>query len=249
MADDGLRIAYRRWDGPDDRPPVVLHHGFAVNALLNWVDPGVVAALAQDGRQVWAIDARGHGRSDAPHDPERYGEATMARDLRGLLDVIGSDGVDLVGYSMGAIVSLITAADDPRVRRMVIGGVGAGVVELGGVDTRAVPPAEVIAALRAARPETIEHPGALAFRRLADAIGADREALAAQASRRHASPIALDRITAPTLLLAGADDPLAVRPQVLTDAIPGARLELLVGDHLMAVGDPRFAPLIVEHLA
>ncbi len=227
----------------------MLHHGFAVDALLNWVFPGVVAALVADGRRVLAPDARGHGRSEAPHDPQRYGEATMAADLRALLDLIGADEVDLVGYSMGAIVSLLVATQDRRVRRLAIGGVGAGVVELGGVDTRAIASEAIIAALRAEDPATVDNPRALAFRQLADATGADRLALAAQASRRHHEPIALARITAPTLVLAGDADPLAVRPEVLAAAIAGARLERLSGDHLAAVGDSRFAPLIVEHLA
>ncbi len=245
---DGLRIAYREWDGSSELPPVVLHHGFAVDGLLNWVFPGVVAALVAAGRRVWALDARGHGRSEAPHDPARYGEAIMALDLRALLDLIGTDEVDLVGYSMGAIVALLVATQDRRVRRLAIGGVGAGVVELGGVDTRAVDPGAVVDALRADDPVTIEDAGALAFRQLADASGADRLALAAHAARRHQEPIALARITAPTLVLAGDADPLAVRPEVLAAAIAGARLERLHGDHLAAVGDPRFAPLIVEHL-
>jgi pimeloyl-ACP methyl ester carboxylesterase len=46
--------------------------------------------------------------------------------------------IDLVGYSMGAIVSLIYASGGERVRRLVVGGVGAGVIECGGVDRRAV---------------------------------------------------------------------------------------------------------------
>ncbi len=242
-------IAYREWDAAEGRVPVVLQHGFAVDALLNWVHPGVVDALLAAGRRVWAPDARGHGRSGAPHDPARYGEVTMAGDLIALFDEIGTDEVDLVGYSMGAVISLLVAARDRRVRRLVVGGVGAGVVELGGVDTRAVAPEAIAAALAVEDPGTIADPGAVAFRLLADASGADRIALAAQASRRHAEPIALERIAAPTLVLAGDADPLATRPQVLADAIPGARLQLLTGDHLAAVGDPRFATLIVEHLA
>jgi pimeloyl-ACP methyl ester carboxylesterase len=249
VAADGVRIAYRWWDGPGDRPPVVLHHGFAVDAVVNWVYPGVVAAMVADGRRVWAPDARGHGMSERPHDPDRYGEAAMARDLGELLDVIGVDEVDLVGYSMGAVVSLLVAAQDHRVRRLAIGGVGCAVVELGGVDTRVLPPEQVMVALLSDDPHAVEHPGAAAFRQLADGIDADRVALAAQASRRHAEPIALGRITAPTLLVVGDADPMAARPEVLAGAIPDTRLELVGGDHLTAVGDPAFAALIVEHLA
>ena len=95
----------------------------------------------------------------------------------------------------------------------------------------------------------IEHPAAAPFRLFADAIGADRKALAAQASVVHATPIPLDRITAPTLVIAGDDDPLAVHPERLAAAIPGARSLLVGGDHRLAVAAPAFAQAIVEFLA
>ena len=94
-----------------ERPPtVVLHHGFVADADSNWVATGVVEALIEAGRRVVAPDARGHGRSEKPHDPERYGEDRMARDLAALVELIGEPQVDLVGYSMGAVVSLLFAA-------------------------------------------------------------------------------------------------------------------------------------------
>ena len=248
-AADGVEIAYRCWGAPTAAPPVVLHHGFAADAQLNWVGPGVVAALDAAGRYVVAPDARGHGASGKPHDPAAYGEGAMARDLGTLLDVVGAERVDLVGYSMGAIVALLAATTDARVRRLVVGGVGAGVVELGGLDSRVVAPGAMADALEADDPDTVTDPAAAGFRRFADAVGADRRALAAQARSVHARPVALDRITAPTLVVAGDRDPLAARPEVLAGAIPGARLEVVGGDHFGAVVDPRFAGLIVDFLA
>ena len=248
IADDGVEIVYDEWGGPSDRPPVVLHHGFVADSNLNWVLPGVVAGLVDAGRHVVTVDARGHGRSGKPDDPARYGEARMSRDLRMLFDIIGAPEFDLVGYSMGAIVSLITATDEPRLRRLAVGGVGAGVVELGGVDTRVLDNAKLVAAFLADDPAAITDQETAGFRAFADMIGGDRRALAAHAQVVHAEPIALDRITVPTLVLAGDADPLAARPQVLADAIPGARLEVLSGDHTGAVGDPRFIPTLVEFL-
>ena len=248
-ADDGVEIVYDEWGTPSDRPPVLLHHGFIANAAVNWVMPGVVAALVDAGRHVVAPDARGHGRSGKPHDPARYGEVRMAHDLRQLVDILGTAEFDLVGYSMGAIVSLITATDEPRLRRLVIGGVGAGVVELGGVDTRVLDNAKLITALQADAPAAITDPEAAGFRAFADMIGGDRLALAAHAQVVHAEPIPLDRVTVPTLVLAGDADPLATRPEVLADAIPGARLELVRGDHTGALADPHFITTLVEFLA
>jgi pimeloyl-ACP methyl ester carboxylesterase len=102
------------------------------DANLNWVGPSVVAALEAAGRSVVAPDARGHGASGKPHDPAAYGEGAMARDLGTLVDVIGADAVDLAGYSMGAVVALLAATTDARIRRLVVGGVGCGIVEVAG---------------------------------------------------------------------------------------------------------------------
>jgi len=248
-ADDGVEIVYDAWGEPSARPPVVLHHGFIADANLNWVLPGIVSHLTGRGFQVVAPDARGHGRSGKPHDPARYGERRMAQDLLALVDEIGAPEVDLVGYSMGSIVCLIAASQDKRVRRLVVGGVGAGVVELGGVDTRVLDADTLVHALEVPGPADLAHPQALAFRMFADGVGADRRALAAHARVVHAEPIPLDRITAPTLVIAGDRDELAVRPQVLADAIADARVELMEGDHLTALNDPRLSRLIAGFLA
>jgi pimeloyl-ACP methyl ester carboxylesterase len=246
---DGLQIAYYEWGGGGSEPPVVLHHGFVANASANWEAPGVVGALVGAGRSVLAPDARGHGESDKPHDAASYGEQRMARDLGGLLEATGVGEIDLVGYSMGAVVSLLFAADDARVRRLVVGGVGSGIVECGGVDRRALSNDSIIEALSADDPQTVEVAGARAFRALADALGSDRQALIAQARSIHRGGIALQQISAPTLVLAGAEDPLAIRPQVLADALRDATLQILTGDHMGALADPRFATSIVEFLA
>jgi pimeloyl-ACP methyl ester carboxylesterase len=246
---DGLAIAYQEWGEQASLPPVVLHHGFVADANANWVLPGVVRALVAAGRYAVAPDARGHGGSEKPHDPRCYGEQRMARDLAVLLEVIGAAQIDLVGYSMGAVVALIFASEEEQVRRLVVGGVGAGIIECGGVDRRAVSNESVIEALSAADPAALGESGASAFRALADALGADREALVAQARSVFRGQIALDRISAPTLVLAGEADPLAVRPQLLAAAIPDARLQIVSGDHVGALADARFTRSIVDFLA
>jgi pimeloyl-ACP methyl ester carboxylesterase len=247
---DDIEIAHQEWGGEGlSSPPVVLHHGFAVDANANWVAPGVVGALLDAGRRVIAPDARGHGRSEKPHDPARYGEQRMARDLGVLLDVVDVPRIDLVGYSMGAIVALIYASGGERVRRLVVGGVGSAVLECGGVDRRAVSNESIIQALSVDDPSTLTVPEAVAFRRLADGLGADREALVAQASSIFRGDIPLERIKAPTLVLAGDADPLAVRPEVLAEAIPDATLRIVPGNHVEAVADPGFTQSIVDFLA
>jgi pimeloyl-ACP methyl ester carboxylesterase len=153
----------------------------------------------------------------------------------------------LVGYSMGAAVAALVAAGDDRIDRLVLGGVGAGMVEVGGLDRREVPADQLIAALLAeTAPPPDTQPGA--FRAFADLVGADRLALAAQVRAPHPDRIPLEQLKIPTLVLAGAADPLAARPQVLADAIAGATLTVLPGDHLGVVRDPGFVPAIVGFL-
>jgi pimeloyl-ACP methyl ester carboxylesterase len=248
---DDIQIAYQEWGGGAQAasPPVVLHHGFVADANANWVAPGVVDALLAAGHRVIAPDARGHGSSEKPHDPARYGEERMARDLAVLIDTVGAAEVDLVGYSMGAIVSLIYASGGERVRRLIVGGVGSGVIECGGVDRRAVSNESIIEALSAEDVSSLRSPEAKAFRGLADALGADREALIAQASSIYRGDIALGHISAPTLVLAGDADPLAVRPEVLAQAIPDATLRIVSGDHIQALADPSFTRSIIDFLA
>jgi pimeloyl-ACP methyl ester carboxylesterase len=204
--------------------------------------------LVEAGHHVIGIDARGHGQSDKPHDPARYGEDVMAADVSSLLDTLDLPTVDVVGYSMGAIVSLLVAVRDARVRSLVVGGVGASVVEIGGLDTATVPKEEVVAVLVADDPATVAENVAVGFRNLADLVDADRVALAAVASAARTGLLPLGAITARTLVLAGAEDTLARRPEVLAAAIPAATLELVPGDHLAAVADPAFAHALVRFL-
>ncbi|MET0803861.1 MAG: alpha/beta fold hydrolase, partial [Acidimicrobiales bacterium] len=123
---DGTGIAFDRW--PGERGPVVLHHGFEADGRQNWVRPGLAAKLLDLGFGLVVVDARGHGRSDKSYDPADYGEPVMARDVSALADHLGLESWMQVGYSMGGIVSLFVAIEDPRVTRLVVGGIGAGVV-------------------------------------------------------------------------------------------------------------------------
>jgi pimeloyl-ACP methyl ester carboxylesterase len=241
---DGTRITYHQWPGSTELPPIVLLHGYIANAQLNWVGPGVVEALAATGRRVIAPDARGHGDSEKSYDAGRHGIEFMARDVTALIDHLGVPEIVLVGYSMGGVVALVTALADARVRRLVVGGIGSGVVEVGGLDRRVIAPEEVSAALLAEiPPDPTTQPGL--FRAFADVVGGDRAALAAVISGSAPASIPVGDITVPTLIMAGSDDALASRPQVLADAIPGAELVVLPGDHLSVLGDPAFVPTLV----
>src|SRR4051812_9527576 len=68
-ASDGVRIA---WERLGEGPPVVLVHGFGSNRIQNWRAPGWYDTLATAGYSVIALDNRGHGESDKPHEASAY---------------------------------------------------------------------------------------------------------------------------------------------------------------------------------
>ncbi len=240
---DGTRIAYAV---QGTGPAVLLLHGFAADHVLNWARPGVIDALTAAGRRVIATDARGHGASDKPHDPDRYAGDAMARDAQVVLDHLGVEEVDVVGYSMGAMVAARLVPVEPRTRALVLGGVGATVAP---PRTGGRAPEAIAAALLADDPSSIENASGKAFRQFADATGADRQALAAL-SRSSALrfEVRFDAITVPTLVVVGADDTLIRSPGELADRLPSARLVTVAGDHLGAPYDPAFARAIVDFL-
>src|SRR5262245_47229765 len=75
-ASDGVKIHYIELAGTGS--PLILIHGYTANAEGKWIKSGIAQALAAKHRVV-ALDARGHGQSDKPHDPTKYGPR-MAQD-------------------------------------------------------------------------------------------------------------------------------------------------------------------------
>lgn len=241
-APDGVAIAYHR-EGSGS--PVLLIHGFAADHSVNWIQCGVLGALVGAGHDVVAMDVRGHGASGKPHDPAAYGMTTMAGDARALLDHLGWGQVDVVGYSMGGMITMRLLLSEPRVARAVIGGVG------GALLRRELPRSRIADALEADDPAAIADPSSQAFRLFADSTGADRRALAAvmRAPQPPPSREDLGRIARPVLVICGDGDTLVGSPQDLADAIPGAHAAVVSGDHLTAVVDPAFTAAIVDFLA
>lgn len=240
---DGTPIAYGVWG---EGLPVLLLHGFASNRRVNWEEPGVVAALVAAGRCVVAADARGHGESGKPHDPAAYADDALVRDARALLDHLGAERADVVGYSMGAMTAARWVAAEPRARSVVLAGVGgdASPPRPGGPDS------PLVAALEIGEPSSVKNPVLRGFRMFAGRTGADRRALAAlERARANRSPVRLEAITVPALVLAGTRDSLIRPPEELAARLPRARLERVAGDHLSAVAQPAFRAAIVDFLA
>ncbi len=117
---NGTRIHYTL-DGQGE--PVLLIHGFAINSATQWVLPGIVKSLAKDYRVI-AIDNRGHGQSEKPHDPKGYG-LELVEDAVRLLDHLKIEKAHVVGYSMGGLIALKLVTTHPdRVLSVALGGMG-----------------------------------------------------------------------------------------------------------------------------
>jgi 3-oxoadipate enol-lactonase len=244
-------------EGPGDGPVVLLGSSLGTN-LEVW-DPQVPAL---DGRlRVVRFDHRGHGRSPVPPGP--YEIADLAGDVLALMDRLGIERAHYCGLSIGAMVGMSLALDAPhRIDRLVLMCTAAHHPPAAAWAERA----RTVLAAGDAEPvaDTIvdrwltpgfarEHP---AVRR------ALREMLVSQPPHGYAACCGaiermdlrgdLPRITAPTLVIAGADDPAAApeHQQLIADAIPGARLALVAdAAHLASVQQPHIVNrLIVEHL-
>ncbi|MDN3719702.1 alpha/beta hydrolase [Roseibium salinum] len=228
-----MRIAYLD-EGEGD--PILLIHGFASNKQVNWIYPGWVDLLVKDGRRVIAIDNRGHGDSQKFHDPADYGAPVMAEDARRVLDHLGIERADVMGYSMGARISAFLTLNHPdRVRRAVFSGLGYGMIE--GVGD----PEPIATALEAERLQDVSDRNGRAFRAFAEQTGSDRRALAAcmrssrqknqrRGCRQNRAPGSGCRWNQGRYCRLAAEARRADPPHAEVLEIPGR-------DHMLAVGD------------
>ena len=230
-----------------DGEPIVLVHGFASNKAVNWVYPGWVTTLVRAGRRVIALDNRGHGESTKLYDPAAYHSAIMAEDVRALLDHLGLERADVMGYSMGARnTAFLVLAHADRVRAAVLGGLGMALVEGGGLPDR------IAVALEAPSLADVSDPRGRTFRAFAEQTHSDLRALAAciRGSRQSLSAAEVGRISVPVLIAVGSTDDIAGEPDGLADLIPGAEALVIPGrDHMLAVGDRVFKAGVTEFLS
>ena len=222
----------------DQDPPVLLVHGFASSAEHNWRRPGWLDLLADCGRETIAVDLPGHGTAPKPADPAGYQEV----EAHVAAAVEGREPVDAIGFSAGAHVLLRLAADQPGTfRRLALLGLGRGVLE-------PADPEPIVAALTS-EPDP-ENVSGMVFRRLADGLGNDRDALIAFLRRpqRPLTPADLARVAAQVLVVLGDQDP-AGPGDGLVAALPDARLVTLRGvDHFGTPADVRCMQAVLGFL-
>jgi 3-oxoadipate enol-lactonase len=240
--------------GAPDAPVVVLSN--SLGATRGMWDPQV-PALAERYRVV-SYDTRGHGESPAPPGP--YTLDDLVDDLVALLDRIGAPRAHVAGLSLGGMIALRLAAREPqRVHRLAVLCSSAKTEPQGFLDRAAAARADGTASFAPAVASrwltpsyAAEHPDLLA-RLEAMIAGADDEGYAACAEVVGRVDLREDlgRITAPTLVVSGAEDP-ALPPEhqrAIADGIAGAELlTVSPGAHLANLEQPlRISGALLGH--
>jgi pimeloyl-ACP methyl ester carboxylesterase len=215
---NGVRLYYE--DHGSGMPVLVLHGGSGFVEMMG----GQIPALAK-GHRVIAVDSRGHGRSTDGPPPLRY--ETMADDMTALLDSLGIDHYDVVGWSDGGNIALALAMAQPeRVERVV--AISANARPDGVLD-------EVQEELEEEPDESEELPEMRPLDSLVMPDNAHLPVLLGELrelwrTQPQWSDAELGRIRARTLLLVGESD--VIKPEhtrAIAAAIPDAQVETIAG--------------------
>jgi pimeloyl-ACP methyl ester carboxylesterase len=225
-------------------PPVVLLHGLGCTASV-W--DAVVPGLA--GYRTVRLDLRGFGGSDRPNGP--FGLEDLADDVACVLDDLGLGATAVVGHSMGGMVAQHLALTSPSsVDRLVLCGTTGGLtpeIRRTTVGLRDLVRSQGSAALAAAmgpmvfaprsqvdRPalvqDFVDHFGSCDPIVLALCL----DAIAAFDVRR-----LLPRLSVPTTVIVGDQDPYLEDGRALAELVSGATLTVLAGTgHMTPVEAP-----------
>jgi len=243
FSSNGVDIAYTDLGAG---PPILLIHGFGSNYAVNWQSTSWFDTLTAAGRRIIAMDVRGHGKSAKLYEPAAYRPALMAEDAANLLDHLRIERADVMGYSMGGRIAAVLTIEHPaKVKTLIIGGMGMGIVEgIGGAE-------EIVAALEAPTLEQAVGETGRTYRKFADQTRSDRRALAACiVGQRETVPAdRLRAIRAPTLVAVGTRDKVAGSAHELARLIPGAEvLDIPNRDHMLATGDKVYKAGVLDFL-
>jgi pimeloyl-ACP methyl ester carboxylesterase len=236
---NGERLAYIDMGEPNGRP-VVLIHGYTDNAR-DWVP--LIPYLSKHYRLI-VVDIRGHGRSDKPECC--YARIDFAYDIKLLLDALHVARADIVGHSLGSMIAQVLAENWPdRVRKVVL------ISSTGGPALGAPPhkPAFDFGAEIRKLKEPIDPDSPFMIAWWASPKPVDPDFIRRERIDSAHIPLAvwlavldqganfsdlqrnLAKLTAPTLLIWGSDDPIMEEEgrQTLRAGLPAATVKVFAG--------------------
>jgi pimeloyl-ACP methyl ester carboxylesterase len=222
-------------------PAIVLAHGLGGSAR----NFGPQCRALKDRCRVIRYDARGHARSDAPHEASAYTPATFVDDMSRVLDDVGEETAVVGGLSMGAGTALRFALANPaRVRGLVLCAFPAGSDDPQGFAAKALRFAETIErdGLEAAGdvyvwgPSTRLDRNAVHFvqqgflEHTPHGLALSLRGVIAKQPPAAAMRDDLAKLRAPVLIVVGSEDgPSRRASEALVEALPQARLVVVPG--------------------
>lgn len=244
---DGFKIAY---DDKGEGDAILLLHGFAADRKTNWRLTGWYKLLQDAGFRVIAADARGHGRSDKPSDPDAYAPSGIAGDAIRLMDHLDIERADFFGYSMGGrnVAWLLTEYGE-RMRSAVIAGAGINV--LAQEDAKAWQAKGYELTADNEKTESLAVPAMMPLYRGATKLGGFAGSLSAclLGSFPSIPAAAFSAVDVPALVISGSRDTVSGSPIPLARSIPGARAVVVPGkSHLSVVADAFFKGAVLGFL-
>ena len=217
---------------------VVLIHGFIVNGQ-SWKRTELYKNLLEEGYKVIILDQRGNGFSDKPHTPEAYENDAEAKDIMALMKKLKIKKYSAVGYSRGSIIVSRLLVLDKRIKKGVMGGMGAEF-------TNPEWPRRIMF-YKALSGESV--PELAAMVENVKKQGLDQQALAyLQKAQPSTSKAALRKIKQPVLIICGDKDSDNGSAKELADLFKHPVYRVTPGDHGSASRTKEFSIQVISFL-
>ena len=218
--------------------PVLLVHGFIVNGQ-SWKRTELYKDLLAEGYKVIIPDQRGNGFSDKPHDSTAYDNDAEAKDIMGLMKHLQIKKYSAVGYSRGSIIVARLLALDKKIKKAVMGGMGADF-------TNPEWPRRIMF-YKALSGDPI--PELEAMVQNVKKQGLDQQALAfLQKAQPSTSKDALAAVKQPVLIICGDKDSDNGSAKELADVFKHSIYKITPGDHNNASRTKEFSTEIISFL-
>ena len=243
-------------EGPENAPVLMLSNSLGTN-LHMWDTQ--VPAFTKHFRLV-RYDSRGHGKSAAPKGP--YSIEMLGRDAIAIMDALKLKTVNWCGLSKGGMVGMWLGTNAPeRIGQLVLSNTASQMTAARDVWTQRIEAVQK-GGMAAIANGTVERWFTKGFREKAqDQVAPVREMLLStdpqgyigccEAIRDMDQGESIRRITAPTLIIAGKEDPATTMDAAnfMHKRIKGSKLTALDAAHISNIEQPQaYTDAVLGHV-